>query len=62
MIIIFLLRQGSPQVRAYAITVGQYYLTHPVKYPGKTQDFRQSIDLLLYFESSITIILGSINA
>jgi hypothetical protein len=38
------------------ITVGPFYLTHPVnipcgrkpEYPGKTHDFRQSVDFLLF--------------
>jgi hypothetical protein len=44
-------RAGSPQQRM-PITVGPFYLTHPVnfpcerkpEYPGKTHDFRQSVD------------------
>ena len=32
--------------RAANITVGPYYLTHPVKgYPKEIRDFRQSVDL-----------------
>jgi hypothetical protein len=45
-------RAGSPQQHK-PITVGPFYLTHPVnfpcgrkpEYPGKTHDFRQSVDL-----------------
>ena len=44
-------RAGSPQ-QHMPITVGPFYLTHPVnfpcgrkpEYPGKTHDFRQSVD------------------
>ena len=48
-------RAGSPQ-QHMPITVGPFYLTHPVnfpcgrkpEYPGKTHDFRQSVDFLLF--------------
>ena len=48
-------RAGSPQQRE-PITVGPYYLTHPVnfpcgrkpEYPKKTHDFRQSVDYALF--------------
>jgi hypothetical protein len=43
-------RAGSPQ-QHMPITVGPFYLTHPVsfpwggpEYPGGTHDFRQSVD------------------
>ena len=44
-------RAGSPQ-QHMPIIVGPFYLTHPVnfpcgrkpEYPGKTHDFRQSVD------------------
>ena len=44
-------RAGSPR-QHMPITVGPFYLTHPVnfpcgrkpEYPGKTHDFRQSVD------------------
>ena len=46
---------GSPQERE-PITVGPYYLSHPVnspcgrepEYPEKTHDFRQSVDYTLF--------------
>jgi hypothetical protein len=51
-------RAGSPQQHIMPITVGPFffYLTHPVnfpcgrkpEYPGKTHDFRQSVDFLLF--------------
>jgi hypothetical protein len=48
-------RAGSPQ-QHMPITVGPFYLTHPVnfpcgrkpEYPGETHDFRQSVDFLLF--------------
>ena len=48
-------RAGSPQ-QHMPITVGPFYLTHPVnfpcgrkpEYPGKTHDFRQSVDFTLF--------------
>ena len=51
----FATRAGSPQQRE-PITVGPYYLTHPVnfpcgrkpEYPEKTHDFRQSVDYALF--------------
>ena len=60
----FATRAGSPQQRE-PITVGSYYLTHPVnfpcgrkpEYPEKTHDFRQSVDYTLHmrtgFESTL---------
>ena len=52
---IFATRAGSPQQRE-PITVGPYYLTHPVnfpcgrkpEYPEKTHNFRQSVDYALF--------------
>ena len=51
----FATKAGSPQQRE-PITVGPYYLTHPVnfpcgrkpEYPEKTHDFRQSVDYTLF--------------
>ena len=51
----FTTRAGSPQQRE-PITVGPYYLSHPVnipcgrkpEYPEKTHDFRQSVDFTLF--------------
>ena len=51
----FVTRAGSPQQRE-PITVGPYYLTHPVNFPcgrkpdyaEKTHDFRQSVDYTLF--------------
>jgi hypothetical protein len=48
-------RAGSPH-QHMPITVGPFYLTHPVnfpcgrkpEYPGKTHDFRQSVDFTLF--------------
>ena len=51
----FATRAGSPQQRE-PLTVGPYYLTHPVnfpcgrkpEYPEKTHDFRQSVDYTFF--------------
>ena len=48
-------KAGSPQQRE-PITVGPYYLTHPInfpclrkpEYPEKTHDFRQNVDYTLF--------------
>jgi hypothetical protein len=59
-------RAGSPQ-QHMPITVGPFYLTHPVnfpcgrkpEYPGKTHDFRQSVDFLLFsHEDWVRVALG----
>ena len=49
---LFLLRAGSPQQRE-PITVGPYYLIHPVnwrrpEYSEQTHDFQQSVDYTLF--------------
>jgi hypothetical protein len=57
-------RAGSPQ-QHMPITVGPFYLTHPVnfpcgrkpEYPGKTHDFRQSVDFYSSHEDWVRVAL-----
>ena len=61
----FATRAGSPQQRE-PVTVGPYYLTHPVnfpcgrkpEYPDKTHDFRQSVAYTKPFGRALTILFS----